>query len=112
MQDEGDDQAAEKKDEPKYEFEMLGQTKPVKEEEKTAEQIAKEKALAEQRKIQEEFDTRNAAGAAKELKKSEMVDWRNHDKLNVVTKMAIGYFEQSYSFEDYLKERTEKEAKL
>jgi len=41
-----------------------------------------------------------------------MVDWRNHDKLNVVTKMAIGYFEQSYSFEDYLKERTEKEAKL
>ena len=55
---------------------------------------------------------KNAAGAAKELKKSEMVDWRNHDKLNLVTKMAIGYFEQSFSFADYLKERTEKESKL
>lgn len=91
---------------------MLGQTKPLKEEEKTAEQIAKEKALVEQRKVQEEFDMKNAAGAAKELKKSEMVDWRNHEKLNMVTKMAIGYFEQSFSFADYLKERTEKESKL
>ena len=68
--------------------------------------------MAEQRRIQEEFDKKNAAGAAKELKKSEMVDWKNHATLNKVTKMAIGYFEKSYTFEDYLTERTEKESKL
>ena len=52
---------------------MLGDhPKPT---EKTPEQIAKEQALAEQRKLQEEFDRKNAAGAAKELKKSEVVDW-------------------------------------
>ena len=89
---------------------MLGQPKPG--EEKTPAQLAKEAALAEQRRVQEEFDKKNAAGAAKELKKSEMVDWRNHPLLNNVTKMAIGYFEQSYSYEDYLVERTEKESKL
>ena len=62
--------------------------------------------------MQEEFDKKNAAGAAKDLKKSELVDWRNHDTLNQVTKMAIGYFESSYSFEDYLVERNQKEGKL
>lgn len=89
---------------------MLGQPKPG--EEKTEAQIVKERALAEQRKIQEEFDKKNAAGAAKELKKSEMVDWRNHDTLNKVTKMAIGYYEKSFSYEDYLEERNQKESKL
>lgn len=93
-----------------YEFEMLGQSKPG--EEKTAAQIAKEQAMAEQRKIQEEFDKKNASGAAKELKKSEMVDWRNHETLNKVTKLAIDYFEHSYSYEDYLEERNQKESKL
>ena len=82
------------------------------EEQKTPEQLAKEKALAEQRRIQEEFDRKNAAGAVKELKKSEIVDWRNHETLNNVTKMAISYFEQGYSLSDYIDERNEKESNI
>ena len=41
-----------------------------------------------------------------------MVDWINHPMLNKVTKMAIGYFETSYNYDDYLVERSEKEGKL
>jgi hypothetical protein len=68
--------------------------------------------LTEQRKIQEEFDKKNAAGVAKELKKSEIVDWRNNSMLNKVTKMAISYFEDKYCIEDYILERNEKESNL
>ena len=68
--------------------------------------------MAEQRRIQEEFDRKNAAGAVKELRKSEIVDWRNHETLNKVTKMAIAYFEQGYSLSDYIDERNEKESNI
>ena len=58
------------------------------------------------------MDKKNASGASKDLKKSEMIDWRNHETLNTVTKQAIQYFENSYHFEDYMEERTEKENKI
>ena len=57
------------------------------------------------------MDKKNASGASKDLKKSEMIDWRNHETLNLVTKQAIQYFENNYHFNDYMEERTEKENK-
>ena len=41
-----------------------------------------------------------------------MVDWRNSETLNKVTKLAIGYFEANYAYDDYLEERNQKESKL
>ena len=58
------------------------------------------------------MDKKNAAGVSKDLKKSEMIDWRNHETLNKVTKTAIQYFEGNFHFGDYMAERTEKESKI
>ena len=80
--------------------------------EKTPEQLAKEAALAEQKRIADAIDAKNAAGAAKELKKSEMVDWRSHPALNKVTKMSISYFESKFSYDDYIEEKNEKESNM
>lgn len=58
------------------------------------------------------MDKKNAAGVSKDLRKSELIDWRNHETLNNVTKTAIQYFESSYCFSNYMEERNHKESKI
>jgi len=40
-----------------------------------------------------------------------MIDWRANDALNSATKMAIEAFEKEYTFEDFIREKDEKEGK-
>jgi hypothetical protein len=46
------------------------------------------------------------------MKKSEFINWRTHETLNDVTKMCIEYFENGYSFDQYLDERSKKDNKF
>lgn len=46
------------------------------------------------------------------MKKSEFINWRTHETLNDVTKMCIEYFENGYSFDEYLEERSKKDNKF
>lgn len=48
------------------------------------------------------MDTRNASGAAMDLKRNEMIDWQNSDALNTATKMAIRFFEREFTFDQFL----------
>ena len=57
-------------------------------------------------------DRKNAAGVSKDLRKSEIIDWRNHGTLNQVTKTALNYFEGNFDYNDYIVERNEKESKI
>ena len=66
-------------------------------------------APEETTKVQSKMDTRNASGAARDLKRNEMIDWQNSDALNTATKMAIRFFEREFTFDQFLKEKEEKE---
>jgi len=44
--------------------------------------------------------------------KNEVVNWRTHQGLNDVTKLCIGQYEQSYSFEQYMEDRAKKDSKF
>ena len=65
--------------------------------------------VEETTKVQSKMDTRNASGAARDLKRNEMIDWQSSDALNTATKMAIRFFEREFTFEQFLKEKEEKE---
>jgi len=61
---------------------------------------------------QMQMDRKNAAGAARDLKKNEAIEWRDHPTLNAVTKTSIQFFERVYKFDDFMVERTQQEASL
>jgi len=44
--------------------------------------------------------------------KSDFIDWREHPTLNNVTKLGIQYFENAYSFDAYLEDRSKKDNKF
>lgn len=46
------------------------------------------------------------------MKKSEFINWRTHATLNDVTKMCIEQYENGYSFDAYLDERSKKDNKF
>lgn len=69
------------------------------------------KEVGEDIKGQSKLDTKNASGVARDLKRNEMIDWQNNDQLNMATKMAIQAFEKEFSFDDFLREKEEKEGK-
>ena len=43
---------------------------------------------------------------AKDIKKSEMIEWEDHPTLNQVTKEAIRYFKEHFSYDEYMLEKT------
>ena len=45
-------------------------------------------------------------------KKSEYIDWKEHPTLNNVTKQCINYYENTYSFDTYLDDRSKKDNKF
>jgi hypothetical protein len=47
-----------------------------------------------------------------DLKKHEDIDWNNNPNLNPVTKTCLNYFQGTYSFEEYLDERSKKDSKF
>lgn len=57
------------------------------------------------------MDSKNASGLSRELRRNELIDWQHNDQLNAATKLAIQAFEKEFTFEDYLREREEKEGK-
>lgn len=59
-----------------------------------------------------ELDSKSAGQLSKEMKKSEFINWRTHQTLNEVTKMAIEYYEQNYQFDTYLDDRAKKDNKF
>jgi hypothetical protein len=83
--------------------------KPEQEQQQQAtEQEKNAKASKEQ---QHTLDRKNASGLSRELRRNEMIDWRANDALNSATKMAIEAFEKEYTFEDFIREKDEKEGK-
>ena len=44
--------------------------------------------------------------------KHEFIDWKEHPNLNNVTKLCISYFENQYSFDHYLDDRSMKDNKF
>jgi hypothetical protein len=44
--------------------------------------------------------------------KSDFIDWRDHPTLNNVTKLGIQYFENAYTFDAYLDDRSKKDNKF
>lgn len=60
---------------------------------------------------QQHMDSKNASGLSRELRRNELIDWQHNDQLNAATKLAIQAFEKEFTFEDYLREREEKEGK-
>lgn len=57
------------------------------------------------------MDSKNASGLSRELRRNELIDWQHNDQLNAATKLAIQAFEKEFTFEDYLREREEKEGR-
>lgn len=57
------------------------------------------------------MDSKNASGLSRELRRNELIDWQHNDQLNAATKLAIQAYEKEFTFEDYLREREEKEGK-
>jgi hypothetical protein len=56
------------------------------------------------------MDKKNAAGAAKDLRKNEAIEWWDHPTLNQVTKSSIQFYEDFYSYSDFMVERSQQEA--
>jgi len=46
------------------------------------------------------------------MRKSEFINWRGHATLNEVTKMCIEYYENNFSFDQYLEDRSKKDNKF
>lgn len=46
------------------------------------------------------------------MRKSEFIDWREHQTLNNVTKLCIDYYETNYTFDTYLDDRSKKDNKF
>jgi len=57
------------------------------------------------------MDSKNASGISKDLRRNELIDWQNHESLNAATKMAIRQYEQQFTYDNYVREREEKEGK-
>lgn len=64
------------------------------------------------KEVNKEEDNKTAQQLSKDMKKNEFIDWRNHPTLNEVTKTCIEQYEGEYKFEDYLDERSKKDAKF
>ena len=60
---------------------------------------------------QQQMDNKNASGISKDLRRNELIDWQSHPQLNAATKMAIQMYELQFSYDDYVREREEKEGK-
>ena len=62
----------------------------------------------------QELDSRSAMTLHKEMQqhKSDFIDWQNHPTLNNVTKLGIQYFENGYTFDAYLDDRSKKDNKF
>jgi hypothetical protein len=60
---------------------------------------------------QQQMDSKNASGISKDLRRNELIEWQNHPQLNAVTKMAIQMYEHQFTYDDYMREREEKEGK-
>ncbi len=62
----------------------------------------------------QELDSRSAMTLHKEMHqhKSDFIDWRDHPTLNNVTKLGIQYFENTYTFDAYLDDRSKKDNKF
>ena len=75
-------------------------------------QLEEEEDGAKQSALAAELDNRSANMLQRDLKKSEYIDWREHPTLNGVTKQCINFFEQSYSFDTYLDDRSKKDTKF
>jgi hypothetical protein len=83
---------------------------PENEEQKVIlDEAAKAAALKKQAQV-DKIDKKNAAGAARDLKKNEAIEWRDHPTLNLVTKASIDFYEDYYNFDDFMVERTQQEA--
>jgi hypothetical protein len=46
------------------------------------------------------------------MKKNEFINWRSHPTLNEVTKMSIEFYENGFSFDNYLDDRAKKDNKF
>jgi hypothetical protein len=44
--------------------------------------------------------------------KSDYINWKEHPTLNNVTKLCIEYYENNYSFDAYLEDRSKKDNKF
>lgn len=58
------------------------------------------------------LDSKSAGQLQKEMRKSEFINWRGHPTLNEVTKMCIEYYENNFSFDQYLDDRSKKDTKF
>jgi hypothetical protein len=58
------------------------------------------------------LDTKSASQLQKEMRRSEFINWRGHPNLNEVTKMCIEYYENNFSFDQYLDDRSKKDTKF
>lgn len=60
---------------------------------------------------EQQMDSKNASGLSKDLRRNELIEWQTHPQLNAATKLAIQMFERQFSYDDYMREREEKEGK-
>jgi hypothetical protein len=61
-----------------------------------------------------ELESRSASTLQRDMmmRKSEFIDWREHQTLNNVTKLCIDYYETNYTFDTYLDDRSKKDNKF
>ena len=47
-----------------------------------------------------------------EIRKHEAIEWNTNSNLNQITKACLNYFQNNFSFEEYIDERSKKDSKF